>query len=87
MVKAKVVSIGKSKKKGSKVMIKTKSWYYSKKNSHGFVETGICGFSKDMTDWCGKEMTISKVIRDDDGVYYKMMEDDGKYSWDDNMFQ
>lgn len=74
-------------KKNSKVKIKSKAWYNAKKNSHGFAETGICGFSKDMAEWCGQEMTISKVIKDEDGsIYYKMIEDNGKFSWDENMF-
>lgn len=75
-------------KKNSKVKIKSKAWYNAKKNSHGFAETGICGFCQDMSAWCGLEMTVSKVIKDDDGsIYYKMVEDSGKYSWDENMFQ
>lgn len=74
-------------KKNDVVKIKSKAWYNAKKNKHGFAETGICGFSIEMVDWCSQSMTIKKVIKDEDGsVYYKMVEDQGKFCWDENMF-
>lgn len=76
------------RKKGEVVIIKNKTWYNSKKNKQGFIETGICGFNKDMTEWCGCNMTIAKVVKDTESgeIYYKMIEDNGRFSWDSNMF-
>ncbi len=86
---AKSVKMKIKRKKGSKVTIKSKAWYHSKKNSHGFVETGICGFCAEMAGYCGMELTIAKSKIDpfDNTHYYKMVEDDGKFYWDENMFQ
>lgn len=42
-----------------------------------------CNFSfvKNMKEYCGKEMTVSRVLTD----YYTLEEDDGVWKWADDM--
>ena len=84
-------------KKGDKVRVR--QWAAMKRecglNKNGNIDLP-CEFTSDMSDFCGKVVTISCVyekffgIRDHEGFYdwvYKIEEDGGLYDWLADMFE
>lgn len=56
---------------GDTVRIKSIDWYNQNKDENGYVNL-FCTFTKSMSEYCGKEYTILKIIDTGDGnkVYY-----------------
>ena len=46
----------------------------------GDIDCNFC-FVKDMKEYCGKEMTVSRVFTS----YYVLEEDEGEFAWTDDM--
>ena len=67
---------------GDKVRINSLDWYNRQKNETE-VKWKYYSFSCHMTKYCGQIMTISIV----GGYSYSMIEDDGAYSWTDEMIE
>lgn len=44
------------------------------------IDCNLC-FVKDMKEYCGKEMTISRVLTS----HYVLEEDEGEFAWTDDM--
>ena len=44
------------------------------------IDCNLC-FVKDMKEYCGKEMTISRVLT----INYVLEEDEGEFAWTDDM--
>lgn len=49
-------------KVGDKVRVKSIYWYNSNKDSAGYVHCGNDSFILDMSEMCGKEVTIEKIL-------------------------
>ena len=78
-------------KVGDKVRIKSLDWYNENKNKYGRVPLiyshgAKFNFLKEMSTFCGKEMTITEVD-DYECKYYEMKEDGGDYHWTDEMIE
>lgn len=65
-------------KKGDKVRVKSLEWFNTNKDKNGEV---LC-FTSDMTPYCGKIVTISKVL-----PYYYFIEESDNYAWTDSMLE
>lgn len=72
---------------GDKVRVKSLDWYKSNKNEYDSVVLGGIrpGFTHSMSIYCGKVMTIVDV--DSEYGDYTMMEDNGRFCWDDEMIE
>ena len=46
----------------------------------GDIDCNLC-FVKDMKEYCGKEMTVSRVLTG----HYVLEEDEGEFAWTDDM--
>ena len=72
-------------KKGDKVRVR--QWKAMKReyglNTYGCIKTGGFYFTREMSEYCGKVVTVSEVW---DG-YYKIEEDNGAFKWTDDMFE
>ena len=70
---------------GQKVRVKSLDRYNNNQDSFGCVSIGNIKFTYGMSKYCGMVLTI-----DDNSEYegeYYMIEDDGKYTWTDEMFE
>ena len=73
-------------RQGDTVIIKSKDWYEANKEKDGYIhftETSV-GFTKHMSEFCGKVTTVREVTPQDT---YRLDIDDGKYYWHDEMLQ
>ena len=72
-------------KVGDKVRVKSLEWYNSEqKNFVGSIIKGA-GFRKEMSKYCGKEITIKSIIEIAENYYY-IIEEDKDY-WEDWMLE
>lgn len=77
---------------GNKVHIKSKKWYNSLKNYIGRIDSEIVdfGFNIEMSAYCGKIGTITKVINityhGKKVKKYKLNLDGEEWSWSEGMF-
>ena len=69
---------------GDRVVIRSVDWYNTHKNKNEVVnlEDGF-GIYKEKSVWCGKIMTVCRVLSD----CYLMEEDGGEYYWTDTMIE
>lgn len=67
---------------GDKVRIKSKEWYKKNKDEDDYIE-GVWGFTSGMSAYCGEVATITQVVDD----YYDIDIDNGKWHWQDFMFE
>lgn len=65
---------------GDRVVVKSREWYDSNKNSMGAVLVP-CGFVREMAKYCGHVLTISRV------GYAGYAVDGTGFSWSDEMFE
>lgn len=70
-------------KVGDKVQVKSLDWYNKNKNIYDIVSCGADSFVMDMTDHCGKIVTISCYCYNG----YHIQEDTDGYTWTDEMFE
>lgn len=72
---------------GQKVRVKSLDWYNNNQDSFGCVSIGYTKpkFTYGMSKYCGLVLTINDHS-EYEGEYY-MIEDDGKYTWTDEMFE
>ena len=72
---------------GQKVRVKSLDWYHHNKDSFGSVPIGDKKpkFTYGMSKYCGLVLSINDHS-EYEGEYY-MIEDDGKYTWTDEMFE
>ena len=72
---------------GQKVRVKSLDWYHHNKDSFGSVPIGDKKpkFTYGMSKYCGLVLTIDDHS-EYEGEYY-MVEDDGVYTWTDEMFE
>lgn len=72
---------------GQKVRVKSLDWYHHNKDSFGSVPIGDKKpkFTYAMSKYCGQVLTIDEQT-EYEGEYY-MIEDDGVYTWADEMFE
>ena len=71
---------------GDKVRIKSLDWYNENKDEDGIVELSTHVFTPEMSQFCGKVVTIEDVFEDiDDNVVYYIKEID--YDWTDEMIE
>ena len=66
-------------KAGDKVRIKSLDWYNENKDEDGRVICGYISFCKEMTSYCGKELTIDFIYDSDGKSLYVMKE--SKINW------
>lgn len=69
-------------KVGDKVRIKSREWYDKNKGDDGDVDVP-CGFTKEMSDLCGKDAVITLVYK----RFYVINIDNGEFRWSDEMFE
>ena len=67
-------------KKGDKIKIRSLDWYNEFKDNNGYVGQ----FVHEMTEYCGKEAVIVKVL---DNINYELDIDNGSWNWQDYMFE
>lgn len=72
------------RKVGNKVRIKSLDWYNKNKNKYGGVKAGDEVFVPEMSAYCGKLTTITRILGD---KYYCLNIDKENYSWTDEMFE
>jgi hypothetical protein len=76
---------------GDKVRVKSLDWYMLNKDEYDNVV--LCGgetkpsFTRSMSIYCGKVMTIFDVDSEYGEYTYTMQEDNGRFCWDDEMFE
>lgn len=72
---------------GQKVRVKSLDWYHHNKDGYGSVPIGDKKpkFTYPMSKYCGQVLTIDDNT-EYEGEYY-MIEDDGVYTWADEMFE
>lgn len=72
---------------GQKVRVKSLDWYHHNKDSFGSVPIGDKKpkFTYNMSKYCGQVLTVDDHS-EYEGEYY-MIEDDGVYTWADEMFE
>ena len=72
---------------GQKVRVKSLDWYNANKDSYGSVAIGDKKprFTYAMSKYCGQVLTVDDHS-EYEGEYY-MIEDDGIYTWSDEMFE
>ena len=68
-------------KVGDKVKIKSLDWYNDNRDYYGNVECGFYYFIEEMTKYCGKILTISRIHNNG----YDLQEDEN-FAWTDDMF-
>ena len=74
-------------KVGDKVKIKSLDWYKANK-CKGFVMCDGLAFIKDMTEYCGKELTIDSIYIDHNSKYeYTMKEPKIRWIFNEGMFE
>jgi len=74
-------------KVGDKVKIKSLDWYKANK-CKGFVMCDGLAFIKDMTEYCGKELTIDSIYIDHNSKYeYTMKEPKIRWIFNDGMIE
>ena len=71
------------KKIGDKVRVRSREWYENNKSYYGDIECGNHMFYREMSDWCGKVVTIINA----NGNFYHIREDDGIFKWTDEMIE
>lgn len=69
-------------KVGDKVRVKSKQWYDKNKDTGGIVKVSKF-FVEEMSEWCGKEVTIRAIFDD----FYTLEEDKEVWNWTDEMFE
>lgn len=69
-------------KVGDKVRIKSKEWYEANKDSQGNITT-LASFTQSMAVFCGRKANIAEI---DKGTY-RLDIDNGRFFWDDEMFE
>lgn len=67
---------------GDKVRIKSKEWYEANKDSQGNITT-LASFTQSMAVFCGRKANIVEI---DEGTY-RLDIDNGRFFWDDEMFE
>ena len=72
-------------KVGDKVRIKSLDWYNENKDRYGYINCGDSLMKFEKTQFCGKIVTISSISDVTDT--YGIEEDDGVYSWTDEMIE
>ena len=70
-------------KVGDKVRIKSLDWYNENKDEGGYINCGSRAFFTKMSDWCGKILTINRVV--EEFKYYCVSE--CIFSWTDEMIE
>lgn len=71
---------------GNRVKIKSIDWYNKNKDKNGIVELSTHIFTSEMSEFCGKTVTIKDIFVDmDDNVMYYMEEMD--FDWTDEMIE
>ena len=68
-------------KVGDKVRIKSLDWYNKNKDENGRVYCSYIGFSKEMTKYCGKVLTIMTIGNQDIGSKQKYFMCETDYAW------
>ena len=66
-----------------KVRIKSLDWYNENKDEGGYINCGSKAFFTKMSDWCGKILTINRVV--EEFKYYCVSE--CIFSWTDEMIE
>lgn len=69
-------------KVGDKVRVKSKEWYDENKDNYGNVSVKHY-FTEQMSEWCGKEVTIDAIFDD----FYRIKDDKDEWNWTDEMFE
>ena len=67
---------------GDKVRIKSLDWYNENKDEYGYIDCGSRAFFTQMSDWCGKIVTIKEICKTD---CYHLEEYD--FDWTDEMIE
>lgn len=70
-------------KVGDRVKIKSLNWYNYNKEHYNRVCGGYLDFVSNMSEYCGKEATITEVVND----YYRIDIDNKHWKWLDYMFE
>lgn len=70
---------------GDKVKIKDQEWYDHFKDENGKINYGAWSFTKSMSKFCGKIVTIDSYVPR--GDYYDIKEDGKVNYWSDDMFE
>ena len=70
-------------KVGDRVQIKSLGWYNENKDESGYINCGSRAFFTKMSDWCGKILTINRVV--EEFKYYCVSE--CIFSWTDEMIE
>lgn len=72
-----------------KVRVKSLEWYSENRNKCGCVECIHENFTQDMSKYCGNVVTIKRFYFSsfNDTTTYNIAEDDGSYTWTDDMFE
>ena len=68
---------------GDRVRIKSLDWYNENKDEGGYINCGSRAFFTKMSDWCGKILTINRVV--EEFKYYCVSE--CIFSWTDEMIE
>ena len=76
-------------KVGDKVRVKSLEWYNDNKDKYSYVKCVHENFTKDMSKYCGDVVTIKRFYFSsfNDTTTYNIAEDDGSYTWTDDMFE
>lgn len=79
-------------KVGDKVRVKSLEWYQNLPDDY-MIQYGVserCGhdaFIDDMSEYCGKTVEISKIIKIREYLFYRIKEDYEEFYWSDYMFE
>ena len=71
---------------GDIVRIKSLYWYKTNKDKNGAVYCGDIPFINSMSKYCGKEMTIARIV-EFNTITYEMSEDIHGFDWNDDMIE
>ena len=71
---------------GDIVRIKSLDWYKTNKGKYDAVYCGDIPFIKSMSKYCGKEMTIARIV-EFNTITYEMSEDIHGFDWNDDMIE
>lgn len=72
-------------KVGDKVRIKSIDWYNQNKSDKGYLIVDGVGFSPEMSEYCGKEATITGIYECEEA--FRINIDKGKFWYNEGMFE